>query len=125
MAWSVSPCVEWYIVDDSYGAMPPNPGNTTKVGPDTMIDGENYIFSSAARMAPAARNAAARALDQYYSMRKKGRDCGTISVSEHFKAWAANGMPLGKIDQAQILVETGGGTGRIDFSVANVTLTPP
>ena len=30
--WSVNPCVEWYIVDDSYNKMPVNPGNTTNKG---------------------------------------------------------------------------------------------
>lgn len=46
-----------------------------------------------------------------------------ISVTEHFNAWAAAGMTLGKLDQAQLLIEVGGGTGTIDFTVANVTST--
>src|SRR5262249_20355430 len=36
--WSVNPCVEWYIVDDSYNRMPVNPGSTTNKG-TAMIDG--------------------------------------------------------------------------------------
>ena len=58
---------------------------------------------------------------QYYSIRNTARTCGQISVTEHFKAWAAAGLPLGKMDQAQILVEVGGGQGSIDFTTASMT----
>ncbi|HKO47067.1 MAG TPA: glycoside hydrolase family 11 protein, partial [Polyangiaceae bacterium] len=124
--WSLSPCVEFYIVDQSYKPMPFNPGMTTKMGPDTMIDGGLYIFYKRTTNGTGGSKCGSQATwDQYYSIRKTGRDCGHISVSEHFKAWEANGLPLGKIDQAQILLEVGGGVGSADFNVANVTLTPP
>ena len=61
--------------------------------------------------------------EQFYSVRKTARKCGTISISDHFKAGAAAGMTLGKMDQAQILIEVGGGSGSIDFTTANVTTT--
>jgi precorrin-6B methylase 2 len=32
-------------------------------------------------------------------------------------------MALGKMDEAQILVEVGGGSGSVNFSTANVTTT--
>ena len=51
----------------------------------------------------------------------KARQCGTITISDHFKAWADAGLALGGLLEAKILVETGGGTGSIDFPVANVT----
>ena len=41
--WSVNPCVEWYIVDDSYNKMPVNPGSTTNKG-TAMIDGGTYTL---------------------------------------------------------------------------------
>lgn len=44
-----------------------------------------------------------------------------MSVTQHFDAWKAAGMTLGKMDEAQILVEVGGGSGSVNFAYANVT----
>jgi len=41
--WSVSPCVEFYIVDDSYNRLPVNPGSTVNKG-SAMIDGGTYTL---------------------------------------------------------------------------------
>jgi hypothetical protein len=41
--WTNDPCVEWYVVDDSYNNMPFNPGGTTDMG-DVDIDGGTYIM---------------------------------------------------------------------------------
>ena len=38
--WSVNPCVEWYIVDDSFNNLPFNPGGTSKG--TVTIDGGTY-----------------------------------------------------------------------------------
>jgi hypothetical protein len=54
-------------------------------------------------------------------MRTSKRSCGTITISDHFKAWAAANLNLGNVLEASILVETGGGTGSISFPIANVT----
>ncbi len=56
-------------------------------------------------------------------MRKTPRSCGQISLSEHFEAWESLGMELGDLLEAKILAEVGGGTGRVDFPVANVMTT--
>jgi hypothetical protein len=126
--WSIGPCVEFYIVEDSFNKMPVNPGSTSKqvVTADT-IDGSKYTFY----MRPTNGTGGSKcsggtsSWSQFYSIRHDARQCGEISVSEHFKRWAAEGMVLGKMDQAQILVEVGGGTGSADFSVASVTASTP
>ncbi|MET0791049.1 MAG: glycoside hydrolase family 11 protein [Polyangiaceae bacterium] len=121
--WSVSPCVEYYIVDDSYNKMPVNPGSTTNKG-TAMIDGGTYtLYTRATTGTGGSKCPGTSSWTQYYSVRQTARDCGQISITEHFKAWAAAGMPLGKMDQAQILVEVGGGSGSIDFSVASISAT--
>ena len=58
---------------------------------------------------------------QYFSVRQTARQCGHISISEHFKEWANLGLTLGKMEEARILVEVGGGSGNIDFTTATVT----
>ena len=121
--WSVSPCVEFYIVEVSYNQMPVNPGNTTNKG-TVDIDGGTYIiYSRPTSGTGGSKCSGVSSWTQYYSVRKTARTCGTISISQHFAAWAAAGLTLGKMDQAQILVEVGGGSGSIDFPTANVTTT--
>ncbi len=57
---------------------------------------------------------------QYFSIRQTARQCGHISITEHYKKWASLGMTLGKMVEAKMLVEVGGGTGTIDFT--NLTI---
>jgi hypothetical protein len=121
--WSTNPCVEYYIVDDSFNGMPVNPGNTTNKG-TVDIDGGTYIlYTRNTTGTGGSKCSGVTSWLQFYSVRKTARQCGQISITQHFDAWAKAGMTLGKMDQAQIMIETGGGNGSIDFSVANVTAT--
>ena len=45
------------------------------------------------------------------------------TVSDHFAAWAKQGWSLGSLASVHINVAVGGGSGRIQFPVANVTTT--
>ena len=121
--WSTNPCVEWYILDDSFGQMPFNPYNSSQKGSPTMIDGENYKFFSNSTNGTGGSRCNQSSWSQFWSIRQKARQCGTITISDHFKAWDAAGMKLGNLLEAKILVETGGGSGSVDFAVANVQKT--
>ena len=121
--WSTNPCVEWYILDDSFGQMPFTPYNSNQKGSATMIDGENYKFYSNSTNGTGGSRCNATSWSQFWSVRQKARQCGTITISEHFKAWDAAGMKLGNLLEAKILVETGGGSGSVDFAVANLEKT--
>ena len=119
--WTTNPCVEWYIVDDKFGTMPFNAYNATQKGTAT-IDGESYkLFQNKTSGTGGSRCSGVSQWDQFWSIRQKARQCGTITISEHFKAWEAAGLQLGGLLEAKILVETGGGTGSIEFPVAKVT----
>jgi hypothetical protein len=120
--WSTNPCVEWYIVDDSFGAMPFTPYNSSQKG-TAMIDGENYKLYSNGTNGTGGSRCNASSWTQHWSIRQKARQCGTITISDHFKAWDAAGMKLGNLLEAKILVETGGGSGNVDFAVANLQKT--
>jgi len=120
--WSTNPCVEWYIVDDSFGAMPFNPYNSSQKGTAT-IDGESYKLFSNSTNGTGGSRCNASSWTQHWSIRQKARQCGTITISDHFKAWAGAGMTLGNLLEAKILVETGGGSGNVDFAVANLQKT--
>jgi endo-1,4-beta-xylanase len=121
--WSVSPCIEFYIVDDSYNGMPVNPGDTTNEGTVT-IDGGDYILYTRPTTGTGGSNCpGVTSWTQFYSVRKTARTCGQISITDHFNAWKAANMTLGNVQQTQLLIEAGGGTGSIDFTYASVTAT--
>ena len=120
--WSNNPCVEWYIIDDSFGTMPFNAYGMSGSGSATL-DGETYkFFSGTTRGTGGSKcNGGESSWGQFWSVRQKARQCGTISITNHFNEWKKNNMALGKIIEAKILVEVGGGQGSVDFAVANVT----
>jgi len=115
--WSVSPLVEWYVTEDSFNGL----GTSgTKKGTFT-IDGEGTynVYQRMQNNQPSIQGTAS--FPQFISVRTSARTCGHISLSKHFEAWKGFGMTLGKMEEAKVLVEAGGGSGRIDFPVANVT----
>jgi hypothetical protein len=121
--WTTNPCVEWYVVDDSYNTMPINPGNTTNEG-EVEIDGGTYImYTRPTTGSGGTRCSGTTTWVQYYSVRKTARACGVISLSKHFGAWESLGMDMsGELLEAKILVEVGGGVGNVELPIANVTL---
>jgi hypothetical protein len=114
--WSVSPLVEWYVTEDSYNGL----GTSgTKKGTFT-IDGEGTynVYQRMQNNQPSIQGTAS--FPQFISVRTAARTCGHISLSKHFDAWKSFGMTLGKMEEAKVLVEAGGGSGRIDFTTASV-----
>ena len=118
--WSVNPCVEWYIVDDSYGSLPFNPGGSM-VGTATIDGGTYNIIARSTTGTGGNRCGNVSSWNQIYSMRTSKRSCGTISITDHWNAWAKANQQLGSMLEASILIEAGGGSGSISFPTANVT----
>lgn len=123
--WSSNPCVEWYVIEDSFKGMPVNPGTTTlKTDQLKLDDGEYNVYTRPTEGNGGTRCNGETSWIQYYSIRKTARRCGEISLTAHFDAWKGLQMPLGDLLEAKILVEVGGGKGRVDFPVANVMVAP-
>jgi endo-1,4-beta-xylanase len=116
---TINPCVEFYIVDDSYDAMPIKTFVSSNIG-SAKIDGETYTFWSSVMTGTDSPACQVSGWRQFHSVRQTARTCGQISVTEHFNAWKAAGMALGSLVELEVVVETGGGTGSIDFPVANI-----
>ncbi|HTA94002.1 MAG TPA: glycoside hydrolase family 11 protein [Polyangiaceae bacterium] len=117
--WTQKPCVEWYIVDDSFNKMP-----TQKSSVTTTIDGGTYYLitnSTSGTGGNACEAGHAGPWTQMWSVRSTARQCGAITVSDHFAAWTKQGWTLGNLTSVHINVEVGGGMGSIEFPVANVT----
>ncbi len=121
--WTTNPLVEYYIVEDSFGNGPAQPFATQQRGSFT-VDGAQYnIYSGDRQNQPSIIGNAN--FTQILSVRQNPRQCGHVSISEHFRQWQRMGMNLGMAKEAKILVEAGGGNGSITFTHANVTVTPP
>ncbi len=113
--WSKSPLLEYYIVDDWYSK--PNPGS--KVGTITVDDATYTVYKSTRVNQPSIEGTST--FDQFFSVRQTARQCGHISISKHFEEWSKLGLKLGKMYEARILVEAGGGSGSLDFTKATLT----
>ena len=115
--WTVDPLVEYYIVDDWYN----KPGSYIgqKVG-EITVDGDTYdIHKNTRNNAPSIKGNAT--FPQYFSVRRNARSCGHIDITAHFKKWESLNMKMGKMYEAKVLVEAGGGTGSFDVTYFKMT----
>ena len=110
--WTVDPLVEYYIVDDWYN----KPGSYLgqKKG-EFQVDGDTYeIFQNTRNQQPSIKGTAT--FPQYFSVRRSARSCGHIDITAHMKKWESLGMKMGKMYEAKVLVEAGGGSGSFDVT---------
>ncbi len=118
--WSENPLHEYYIVEDWFGGTP-RPG--TKMG-SIMVDGAMYDVYTHQQNNQPAITGGNQTFVQYYSVRQQAHACAHITISDHFAAWAQLGMQLGKMEEARIVIEVGGGgSGNITFTNATVSAT--
>jgi hypothetical protein len=130
--------VEYYIVDDWWGneyqADNSPVGNGTiceskcdAISPDVTIDGGTYkIYKNSRTNEPSIEGDNSN-FDQYFSVRQTPRKCGTISITEHFKAWDKKDLKMGPLYEAKILAEVGAynpsnTTGWIDYRYATMRM---
>ena len=122
--WTVDPLVEYYIVDDWFN----KPGANLlgdKVG-QFEVDGAVYeVWKHMRNNEPSIKGRTT--FPQYFSVRSNARNCGHIDISAHFKKWEELGLEMGKMYEAKVLMEAGGGSGSFDVSYLYMTDTgePP
>ncbi|WP_295051898.1 glycoside hydrolase family 11 protein [uncultured Fibrobacter sp.] len=117
--WTVNPLVEYYIVDDWFNK--PGANLTGQKKGEFEVDGDVYeVYQNQRYNAPSIKGNSDN-FPQYFSVRKSGRSCGHIDVTAHFKKWEALGMKMGKMYEAKVLVEAGGGSGSFDVTYFKMT----
>jgi hypothetical protein len=116
--WTVDPLVEYYIVDDWFSE--PGPNLLGQKKGEFQVDGATYeIYQNQRNNAPSIKGNST--FPQYFSKRKGARQCGHIDITAHFKKWESLGMKMGKMYEAKVLVEAGGGSGSFDVSYFKMT----
>lgn len=117
--WSVDSVHEYYIVDDWLGARPTYAG--TKMTTIT-VDGGLYDVLTHTQVNQPTIQGTNGTFVQFWSLRQTARQCGHISVSEHFRKWDSLGLKLGKMEETRILVEVMNNSGTVDFTKATVVV---
>jgi endo-1,4-beta-xylanase len=117
--------IEYYIVE-SRGNY--NPGSSGTNKGTVTIDGGTYtIYETTRTNQPSIQGN--KTFKQYWSIRNSNRTSGTISVSEHFKAWNDKGMVSinnGKLYEVALKVEgyQNAGSAEISKNILKINGTP-
>jgi endo-1,4-beta-xylanase len=111
--WTTNPLVEYYIMETNVGI---NTGGSQK-GTVTS-DGATYaIWEHQQVNQPSIVGTST--FQQYISIRQSATSSGTVTVKNHFDAWAALGMNLGQMNYQVIAVESWSGSGSAQQTVSN------
>lgn len=113
--WTVSPLLEFYIIE-SWGTWRP-PGATSKG--TIIVDGDTYDIYETTRVNQSSIVGTAT-FQQYWSVRRTKRTSGNITIFKHFEKWEEMNMPLGKLYDINLLIEGYKSSGKADFTSGTI-----
>jgi peptidoglycan/xylan/chitin deacetylase (PgdA/CDA1 family) len=109
--WMKDPLVEYYIIEDWVNWCPSAQGGSKTV----TIDGAEYEIFQLDHTGPTILGNT-QTFKQYFSVRKSKRTSGTITVSDHFKAWENAGWNIGNLTEVALNVEGWESSGKANVS---------
>ena len=112
--WTRSPLVEYYVVE-SFGTYDPS-SQASKKGTFTTDGGTYTIAQSTRYNQPSIEGT--RTFQQYWSVRTSKRVGGSVTMQNHFNAWASVGLNLGQHDYQIVAVEGYFSAGSADLTVS-------
>ncbi|KAL2132732.1 hypothetical protein VTI74DRAFT_3442 [Chaetomium olivicolor] len=112
--WTTNPLVEYYIMEENVGITV----GGTNMGTVESDGGTYTIWKHQQVNQPAIAGSGLYTFWQYISIRNSPRTSGTITVQNHFNAWAKLGMNLGTMNLQVIAVESWSGSGSASQTVS-------
>ncbi|KAL7920752.1 glycoside hydrolase family 11 protein [Trichoderma austrokoningii] len=111
--WTTNPLVEYYVMETNIGI---STGGSQK-GTLTSDGGTYAIWENQRVNEPSIVGTAT--FNQYISIRSSARSSGTVTIQNHFDAWAKAGLNLGTMNFQVIAVESWSGSGSASQQVSN------
>ncbi len=116
--WTVSPLIEYYVIEDWRNWIPSMASGSSLKGTIT-VNGSTYdIYENTRTNQPSIIGTAT--FQQYFSIRRDVRNSGTINISDHFDKWESLGMDLGKLHEVSFVVEGYQSSGNFEFTDLDV-----
>jgi len=132
--WTLNPQMEWYIIDDWFGSGQLGPATFCNNNCNPLatfeMDGGTYNVYTFTRPAGSGNILGDnQPFPQIFSIRQgmqsSRRQCGTYSITEHFREWAKIDAIKSYIGtntyEAKFLAEAGGGAGWLELSYLKMT----
>jgi beta-glucanase (GH16 family) len=114
--WMKDPLVEYYIIEDWVNWCPSANGGAQTI----TVDGAEYEIFQLDHTGPTILGDT-RTFKQYFSVRKQKRTSGTITVSDHFKAWEKAGWNIGNLTEVALNVEGWESSGKANVSKLTIS----
>ncbi|KAF3206586.1 hypothetical protein TWF106_011223 [Orbilia oligospora] len=111
--WTTNPLIEYYVMETNVGIS----GLGTVRGSVNSDGGTYTIYTNTRVNQPSIQGTST--FTQFISVRNGARTSGTVTLQNHFQAWAGLGMQLGTMNFQVIAVESWSGSGSASQSVSN------
>lgn len=98
--WTREPLVEYYVVQSWGNWRPPGAESLGVI----TVDGSQYDVYVTTRVEQPSIDGT-QTFQQFWSVRKGKRTEDTVSLTDHFRAWQAMGLELGKLYEVALTVE--------------------